>query len=61
MGLGILSKDLIYRECNCYLPFKVIIKCVYEGKCRSKRLIYEVKFSMCEAIYIDNTQKKQKK
>ena len=56
IGQGILSKDLIYRGCNFYLPYKVNLKCVYEGKCRSKCLIYEVKCLMCDAIYIGNTQ-----
>ena len=31
---------------------------VYEGKCWKKCLIYEVKCSMCEYIYIGNTQHK---
>ena len=44
------------RECNCYLSSKVNRKCVYEGKCRSECIIYEVKFSICDAIYIGNTQ-----
>ena len=35
-----------------YLPSKVNRKCVYEYKCRSKCVINEVKFSMCDAIYI---------
>ena len=43
------------RECNCSFPSNINVKCVYEGKCRQKYLIYEVKFSMCDAIYIGNT------
>ena len=58
---GILFKDLMDRECNCNIPYKVIVKCVYEGTFRSKCLIYEVKFSMCNVIYMGNTQQTIKK
>ena len=61
IGRGIFSKDLKDRECNCSLPSKVNLKCVYEGKCRYKFIIYEVKYSMCDAIYIGNTQHNFKK
>ena len=61
IGRGIFSKDLMDRECNCTLPSKFNRKCVYEGKCQSKCIIYEVKFSMCDAIYIGNTQQTFKK
>ena len=61
IGRGIFSKDLMDRKCNCYLPSKVNGKCVYKGKCRSRCIIYEEKFSMCDAIYIGNTQKTFKK
>ena len=44
------------RECNCSLPFKGNRKCVYKGKFRSECIIYEVKCSICDAIYIGNTQ-----
>ena len=57
---GIFSKDLMGRKYNCSLPSKVTGKCVYKGKFRSKYLIYEVKCSMCNAIYIGNTQQTQK-
>ena len=55
IGRGIFSKDLMDRECKCSLPSKVNRKCFYEGKCRYKFIIYGVKFSMCDAIYIGNT------
>ena len=55
IGRGIFSKDLMDRECNCSLPSKVNIKCVYEGKCRSKCIIYQVECRKCDAIYIGNT------
>ena len=61
IGRGIFSKDLMDRECNFSLPFKVNGKCVYEGKCRSKCIIYEVKCIKCDAIYICNTQQTFKK
>ena len=61
IGQGIISSDLMDRECNCYLPYKVNSRFVYEGKCRQKCLIYEVKLSMCDAIYIGNTQQIIKK
>ena len=40
---NLFFKDLMDRECNCSLPSKVNGKCVYEGKCRSKCIIYKVK------------------
>ena len=40
---------------------KVNGKCVYEGKRQKKYLIHEVKCSMCEAIYIGNTQQTSNK
>ena len=61
IGQGILSKDLMDRECNRSLPSKVNGKFVYEGKCQSKCIIYLVKCSMCEAIYKSNTQQTFKK
>ena len=51
----------MYRECNCSLPFKVNGKCIYEGKCRPKCIIYPVECSMCDVIYINNTQQTFKK
>ena len=41
IGQGILSCDLMDRECNCFLLSKVNGKCIYEGKYRRKSLIYE--------------------
>ena len=49
------------RECNCSLPSKVNEKGVYEGKCLSICIIYEVKCSTCDTIYIGNTQQTFKK
>ena len=49
------------QECNYSLPSKVNRKCVYKSKCRSKCIICEVKCSMCDAIYIGNTQHRIKK
>ena len=50
IGRGIFSKYLMKKKCNCYLPSKVNGKCVYKCKC-----------SMCDAIYIGNTQQTFKK
>ena len=36
IGQVILSKDSMDRESNCYLPYKINRKCVYEGKFRNK-------------------------
>ena len=55
-GRGILSKDLINRECNCSIPYKVNGKCFYKGKFWSKCLIHKIKCSMCDDIYIGKTQ-----
>ena len=49
------------RECNCSLSFRVNGKFVYKGKCRSEYIIYKVKCSICDAIYIGNTQQTFKK
>ena len=57
LGLG-LRLD---RQCNCLNPSKVNRKCVYEDKSRRKCLTYKVKFTMCDAIYIDKTQQTFKK
>ena len=43
IGKIILSRDLMNREFNCSLPYKVNSKCVYEGKFIRMWLIYEVK------------------
>ena len=53
---GIFSKDLMDRKYNSSFPSKVNGKFVYKGKCQYRCTIYEVKCSMCDAIYIDNTQ-----
>ena len=42
IGRVIFSKDLMDRECNYSLPSKVNGKFVYEGKCRSKCIIYQL-------------------
>ena len=57
---GIFSRDLMDRECTCSLPSKVNRKCAYKGKCRSRCIIYEVTYSMCDAIYIGTTQQTYK-
>ena len=61
IGWGIFSKDLMDSKCHCSFPYKVNGKCVYEGKCRSRCIIYEVKCSMCDAIYIGTIQQTSKK
>ena len=50
IGQVILSKDLINKECNSSLLSKDNRKCVYKGKSWNKYLIYEVKFSKCDAV-----------
>ena len=56
IGRGIFSKYLMDGENICSLPYKVNVRCVYQGKCRSKCIIYEVKCSICDAIYIGKTK-----
>ena len=51
----------MYRKCNCSLPSKVNRKCAYKGKCQSRCIIYEVTCSICDTIYIGNTQHTFKK
>ena len=55
IGRVIISHYLMDRECNCYLPYKVNGKCIYEGKWRINCLLYEVNLSLCDAINISNT------
>ena len=50
IGRGIISIDPIDREYKCSLPSKVNVECAYENESQTN-LIYEVKFSVCEAIY----------
>ena len=38
IGQGILSVDLMDRECNCYLPSKFNGKCLYEGQFQGKNI-----------------------
>ena len=52
IGRNIFFKDLMDRERKCSFPSKVSGKCFYEGKCRSKCNINEVKWSTYDAIYI---------
>ena len=61
IGRGIFSKYLMDRECNCSLPSKFNGNFVYEGKYRSKCIIYEVKCSICDDVYTGNTQQTFKK
>ena len=61
IGRGNFSKDLMDRKCNSFIPYKVNGKCVYEGKCWSWCIIYEVKWSTCDAIYIGNNRQTSKK
>ena len=61
IGQGIFFKDLMDRKCNYSLPSKVNGKCASKGKCRSRCIIYEVTCSVCDAIYIGNTQHNFKK
>ena len=61
IGRGIFSKDAMDRKCNYSLPSKFSTKYVYEGKCQSRCIIYEVKSSMCNAIYIGKIQLTLKK
>ena len=43
------------------MPSKVNGQFVYKGKCWSKCFFYQVECSMCDAIYIGNTQQTFKK
>ena len=61
MYLVIPSGNIMDIEFKCPHPSKVNGKCVYKGKFRKECLIYEVKLSLCDAIYICNTQQIFKK
>ena len=56
IGQGILSRDLMDRECNYSLPNLFNRTCAYKGKFRREKKTYKVKCSMCEDIYVGNTQ-----
>ena len=58
---GILYRDLMDRECNCYLTYKVNGKCIYDVRFWNKCLIYKIKCLMSEAIYIGNIYQTYKK
>ena len=58
---GIFSKDLMDREYNCSLTSKVNWKCVYEVKHRYKCIIYQLEWSLRDAVFIGNTQQTFKK
>ena len=58
---GIHFYELMYRQCNCSNKYKVNNKCVHEGKFRVKYIIYKVKCTLCDTIYIDNKQHTFKK
>ena len=60
-GQGILSCELMDRECNWSLPSYVNGKCVHEGKLQKNVLVYEVRCSMRETLYIGKTQHTFKK
>ena len=49
------------RTCNCLNPSNVNCKYDYKGKYRENCLIYGVKCTMCDAIYIVKKQKKFKR
>ena len=55
---SIVSHDI---HTKTIIQYVTVGKCVYEGKCRSKCIIYEVKCYMCDAIYIGKTQQTFKK
>ena len=61
IGRGIFSKDLNDRKCNFSLTYKDNRKCVSEDKYQSRCIIYKVKCSICDGIYIRNTQQTFKK
>ena len=61
IGQGILSRDLMDREYTCSLPYKVNVKYVWKGKCRGNYSIFGINLSLCDAIYIGNTQQTFKK
>ena len=48
------------RACDWYNPYKVNRKFVYNGKFNQKCLIYDVKSTLCYAIYIGNMKQTSK-
>ena len=60
-GLAIHSHELLCRACNFLNPSKFNDKCFYKVKSRKRYLIYKVKFTLFDAIYMGNTQQIFKK
>ena len=58
---GIEDKDWLNFPCNCYSASKRSNgECLYQGKCRNKTLIYEVKCKITGQAYIGKTQRNLK-
>ena len=55
LNQGITSKDFINEECNC-MTRGGQRNCQYDGICRNKIIVYEVKCKATGKIYIGNTQ-----
>ena len=60
IGRGIIYRYLMDRECNCSIPLRSTASGSTEVNA-GKNLIYEVKLSMYEAIYIGSNQQTLKK
>ena len=58
---GIVSRDFMDRECNCYAPSKVDGKCMFNGDCRKCCVIYKATCTHCDMHYIGSTQNDVKK
>ena len=60
IGRGIHSHELMDRSCKFSNLSKVNGKCVFEAKFWRIFLIYEVKYILCDIIYIGNIHKTKK-
>ena len=53
---GVGSMDFADGPCNCNKKSLVNGSCSFEGKCRAHMVVYEAKCTICDMVYIGNTQ-----
>jgi len=48
------------KKMDCNVASKLNGKCMYNGECRKMCIVYQAKCTICNKIYIGNTQQKMK-
>ena len=58
---GITSRDFMNEDCNCISRDCVNdSRCMYNGECRKKMVVYKATCKKCNKFYIGNTQRNVK-